>query len=98
MTIQHRKKLLRSILSTINDEASISVSAHSKTVSVLMPFSREIKGSDCKCVAMCGLLTHSQDVEFNDEHVPIAEMMQIFRGAHDKALVESVIAQEDFGY
>ena len=46
---------------------------------------REIKGEPVrKCFAGCGLVEHSQDTEFEDDNVPIAQLIvELFRTAKD---------------
>ena len=44
---------------------------------------KEIKGEPVrKCFAGCGLVEHSQDTEFEDDNVPIAQLIvELFRTA-----------------
>ena len=45
---------------------------------------------------MCGLGEHSQDTQFEDDDVPIAQLVLLFRTAQQKVIIESAMASEEF--
>ena len=92
-----------SVLSKIDKGASITDAALSKTVAVLNAIQwvssviKEIKGETVrKCFTRCGLGEHSHDTEFEDDDVPIAQLVELFRTAQKKVIIESAMTQEEF--
>ena len=84
----YTKRIVRSVLSKIDKGASITAAALSKTVTVLNAIQwvssaiNEIKGEAVrKCFTRCGLGEHSHDTEFEDDNVPIAQLVELFRTA-----------------
>ena len=83
---------MQPVLSKIDKDASVTAATLSKTMTVLNAIQwvssaiKEIKGEPVrKCFAGCGLVEHSQDTEFEDDDVPIAQLVELFRTAHKRS-------------
>ena len=91
----YKKSIVLSVLSKIDKGASITAAALSKTVAVLNAIQwvssviKEIKGEPVrKCFTRCGLGEHSHDTEFEDDDVPIAQLVELFRTAQKKVIID----------
>ena len=99
----YTKRIVRSVLSKIDEDTSMTAATLSKTVPVLNAIQwvssdiKEIKGDTVrKCFAMCVLGEHSQDTEFEDAVGSIAQLVELFRTAQKKVIIESAMTPEEF--
>ena len=98
----YRKKLLRSVISKIDDNEQSSASSLSKSVNVLDAIlwvssaMNEVSGQTVqKCFLRCGFAATPEE-ESDDDDIPIAELVKLMKNAQKKITTCSEMTPEEF--
>lgn len=105
MKVLYRKRLIRSVLSKIDDGDTVSAESVSRSVTVLDAIHfvnlavKDIQPETVeKCFRKAGVLfTHDTAEEtYEDDDVPLAELVEIMRAAQGKIQTKEAMTAQDF--
>lgn len=106
----YKKRLLRSVISKIDENESVSADTVCKSVTVLDTVNwistsvKEIKPETVtKCFRKCGLfireggtVSECNDDDDNDDNIPILELVEMMRAAHGKISFKDKMSSEEY--
>ena len=101
MNVLFRKRLVRSVLSTIDDGETVSAESVSKSVTVLNAINfvnlaaKDITPNSVeKCFVKAGIPLTGQHEEYENDDVPLAELVEIMREAQGMIHTEEPLTAE----
>jgi len=101
MNVLFRKRLVRSVLSTIDDGETVSAESVSKSVTVLNAINfvnlaaKDITPNSVeKCFVKAGIPLTGQHEEYENDDVPLAELVEIMRAAQGMIHTEEPLTAE----